>query len=313
MGANKRVLVTGATGCIGRQALPALVARGWDVHAVAGRRVPTDPGGVTWHRADLLDPNQAHDVVRRASPSHLLHLAWSIAPGQWARAPENFDWLAASVGLMRAFRAAGGTRMVTAGSCLEYDWDYGYCAEARTPCTPHTVYGTCKHALQLVAARLAEQSGMTSAWGRIFFLYGPYEHPDRLVAAVTRALLAGEPALCSHGRQVRDYLFSTDVAEAFVALLESDVTGPINIASGVAVTLRDIVGRIGDLLGRRDLVRFGAIPAAATDKPLVVADTTRLMQSLAWRPRYDLDAGLMETIDWWRAQMKTRVAVGGRP
>ena len=309
----KRVLVTGATGCVGRHALPLLVARGWDVHAVASRQTPPDVAGVTWHRADLLDRDAAVTLVDRARATHLLHLAWYIAPGKWAAAPENFDWVSASLALVRAFRAAGGTRLVTAGSCLEYDWNYGYCSEARTPCAPHTIYGTCKHALQLLTTALSSDGTMSSAWGRIFFLYGPHEHPDRLVASVTRSLLAGEPARTSHGNQVRDYLYAGDVADAFAALLESDVTGPINIASGRAIRLRDIVERIGELMGRPDLIRLGAIPAATTDVALVVADATRLQSALRWQPGVDLDAGLTKTIDWWRAQAQTGIAVGGRP
>lgn len=294
----KRVLVTGATGCVGRFALPKLVERGWDVWAVRSRSTAVEAPGVHWRQANLLDPAAIRRVVDESRPSHLLHLAWYIAPGKWAAAPENFTWVRASLDLLAAFRDAAGSRVVGAGSCLEYDWNAGVCAEDRTPLMPHTVYGTCKHALQLLTSAMAPNS----AWGRIFFLYGPHEHPDRLVAAVIRSILAGQPARTSHGRQVRDYLYADDVADAFVRLLESDVTGPINIASGQALALKDIVTRIGDLTGRPDLLEIGAIPAAATDTPLVVADTTRLKAALGWTPSWDLDRGLRATIDWWRTQ-----------
>jgi nucleoside-diphosphate-sugar epimerase len=306
----KRVLVTGATGCVGRQTLPALVAKGWEVHAVASTQTPAELDGITWHRTNLLDADEMRTMVEVADASHLLHLAWYVAPGRWASAPENFEWVQASLALVRAFRGAGGRRFVGAGSCLEYDWNYGYCSEARTPCVPHTVYGTCKHALQLLTSALSADGAITSAWGRIFFLYGPGEHPDRLVASAIRALLAGEPALCSHGNQIRDYLFSGDVANAFVTLLESDVTGPLNIASGQPIALKEIVNRIGHLIGRSDLVRLGAIPEAPTDTPLVVADTTRLAGTLGWHPRVDLEEGLTRTIAWWRTQ--TRASAAGR-
>ena len=298
----KRVLVTGASGCVGRQAVPLLIHRGWEVHAVALGEAPSDFPGPVWHVGNLLDPSDAKRVVDEAGADALLHLAWFIAPGQWARSPENLDWVTVSLALGRAFRERGGRRMVSAGSCLEYDWDYGFCSERLTPCRPHTLYGTAKHALRLMLEGYAHESGLSLAWGRIFFLYGPWEHPDRLIASVIRSLLKGERARCSHGMQVRDYLYAGDVAGALVTLLESDLTGPVNIASGQAVTLRQLAGRAGELLGLRDRIDFGAIPSAPTDKPLVVGDVSRLATELGWRPAFTVDDGLGRTIEWWREQ-----------
>src|SRR4029450_2653117 len=153
------------------------------------------------------------------------------------------------------------------GSGLEYDWRYGYCSETRTPCAPHTIYGACKHALQILTSAMARDGSFASAWARIFFVYGPHEHPDRLVAAVVRSLLAGDPARAPHGRQVRDYLFVEDVADALARLLESDVTGPINVASGQAIALRDIISEIGQQTGRAELIQRGAIAPASTAAP----------------------------------------------
>ena len=149
---------------------------------------------------------------------------------------------------------------------------------------------------------------MSHAWARIFFLYGPREHPKRLVSSVIRSLLLGEPARCSHGRQIRDYLHVEDVADALVALLHSEVRGPINIGSGVPVTLRDIVSCIARKLDQAPLVQFGAVPSHPHDSPLVIADVTRLAAELKWRPRYDLDRGLDATIAWWQSELQ--VAAG---
>ncbi len=132
--------------------------------------------------------------------------------------------------------------------------------------------------------------GLSSAWGRIFFVYGPYEHPSRLVPSVIRALRQGVPARCTAGTQLRDFLHVRDVAAAFVALLDSTIEGPVNIGSGQPVEIRRLIYAIADTLGRRDLVELGAA-LPASDPLAVIADVARLHDDLGWSPEYDLGLG----------------------
>jgi nucleoside-diphosphate-sugar epimerase len=295
----KRVLVTGANGFIGRCALPLLQVAGYEVHAVSSQARTAQPN-IVWHQVDLLANDAANALVASVQPSHLLHLAWYSKPNAYWRAPENFLWVQASLGLLQAFAAHGGTRIIMAGSCAEYDWRYGWCSEQVTPLAPSSPYGHCKHALQSLVAAYSQQAGLSWAWGRIFFLYGPHEHPARLVASVINALLRGQPALCSSGEQMRDFLHVADVAAAFVALLDSDVQDAVNIASGRPVAVKEIVQYIGAALQREDLLRMGARPAAVGEPPLLAADVRRLIEEVKWRQRIELDAGLSATITWWR-------------
>jgi len=297
----KRVLITGASGFIGWHCLEPLKARGYEVHAIAASSHSEGPAGVTWHRANLLDAASHGPLLEGVQPTHLLHLAWYVVPGQLIHAAENFDWVTASLGLVRRFAERGGTRAVTCGTCYEYDWSHGYCNEAVTPTAPDTVYGHCKNALHELVRTFGATARLSTAWGRVFFLYGPREHPQRLVSSIVRALLRGEEAKTSHGRQVRDYLHVQDVAGGLVALLDSDRDGAYNVCSGEARTLRSIIERIGVLTGRSDLLRVGAIPARANDTSLVVGARERAERDLDWRPAIDLDDGLRRTIDWWTA------------
>jgi nucleoside-diphosphate-sugar epimerase len=301
MGDNKRVLLTGASGFIGSHCIAGLLGRGYEVHAVA-RRTPPAAGGAIWHEADLLQPGVGAALAKRIEPTHLLHLAWFVVPGKLISSPENFAWVTASMELLQAFAAHGGKRFVACGSAYEYDWSYGYCSEKLTPATPNTVYGACKQALRLMAESCAAQAGLSAAWGRVFFLYGPNEHPDRLVSSVIRSVLKGAPARCSHGRQIRDYMHVQDVADGLTALLDSNVSGTVNVASGQATTIRDIVLAAGRLMGRPELIQLGALPARANDAPLVVGDNTRLVSEVGWTQQLDLEAGLNHTIEWWKAQ-----------
>ena len=303
----KRVLVTGATGFIGRHSLAGLLAADYEVHAITIDPSLPEPIGVNWHALNLLNLQQIDRLVAAVRPTHLLHFAWYAAPGKYWTAPENVLWQQASLALLHNFVQHGGQRAVMAGTCAEYDWNYGFCSERYTPLAPRTLYGTCKHALQLTLHAYAAQTQLSAAWGRIFFLYGSHEHPDRLVSSVIRALLSGEPALCSHGNQVRDFLHVQDVAAAFVALLDSAVTGPVNIASGQAVQLKTIINTIAAQLDRADLIRLGALPVASDEPPLIVADARRLRTEVGWQPQYDLATGLAQTIGWWKLQLATSI------
>ncbi len=296
-----RVLVTGASGFIGRHVLGTLLKRGVEVHAVRSNSgsLALNPD-CTWHLADLLVASQVATLIRQIRPTHLLHLAWYTTPGKYWTAQENFVWVQASLELLKQFQAFGGHRVVMAGTCAEYDWRYGYCSEFVTPEKSTSPYSICKSALQNMLAAYSTQTGLSSAWGRIFFLYGPYEHPKRFVASVIQSLLKGEPAHCSHGNQIRDFLYVQDVADAFIALLFSEIAGPVNIASGKPVSLKTIAFQLTEQLGGSKLLRLGALPAPETEPPLLVANTQRLTQDVNWQPKYELATGLKMTIDWWK-------------
>lgn len=297
-----RVLVTGATGFIGRHAIPTLVAAGHEVHAVTHGR-GGEGAGVTWHRADLL---AGAEVVADVAPEVLLHLAWYVEPGRFWTAPENVRWLEASLALLRAFQAAGGRRAVVAGTSAEYDWDAveERCVERRTPLRPATLYGAAKHALHSVGASYAEEAGFELAWGRIFFVYGPGEPDGRLVPSVGRALIAGRPVPTTSGEQVRDFMHVQDVADAFVALVGSDATGPINIASGDPVTVREVVDSLADIAGRPELPRPGELTEREGDPPRLVADIARLRGEVGFAPRIGLREGLEGTLEWLRSSTR---------
>lgn len=302
----KKVLVTGATGFIGRHTIAPLTDAAFEVHAVTSK-IPVNStdinGKCCWHTMNLLDPMQVKNLVSTVKPTHLLHFAWYNIPGKCLVAEENFLWVQASLELLRHFREQGGERVVMAGSALEYDWNYGYCSEVLTPRKPHTTYGVCKNALQEMLKAYAEITNLSSAWGRVFNVYGPYDHPKRLVSSVILSLLKDEPALCSHGNQLRDYLYVEDVANAFVQLLESNIVGDINIASGKPMAVKEIILKIAEKLGKSDLVKLGVILASAEEPPLFAAKISRLSTEMSFLPKYDLDKGLDEAIIWCQKQL----------
>lgn len=301
-----KVLLTGATGFIGSHVARLLVAEGCEVHALvrpggdAGRIADVAPSLRVLH-GDLTDDAAVESILAAERPEACVHLAWDVGRDGRLDGPGNVHSLGASLRLALRLAEAGCERLVVAGTCFEYDTEAGYLSEA-SPVRPRTLYGASKLALWQVLERLSAAGAMEVSWLRFFYLYGPAEDERRLVPSVILSLLDGAEAKVTAGEQVRDYLHVEDAAAAVWAVMERGLTGVVNVGSGRPVTVREVVTRIGELAGRPELVKLGALPYRADDPPIVCANNGRLAGETAWSPRFGLEEGLLHTIRWWRGQ-----------
>lgn len=297
-----RVLVTGGSGFLGAPLVERLAAGGHEVHAVSSRAAPDARGPALWHRANLLSPEAADSVVDRVRPTHLVHLAWITTPGIYWTSLDNLAWVEASLRLARAFLERGGQRFLAAGSCAEYAWNGGALSEDSTPLRPQSLYGAAKGSLRTLVEAAAAETETEVAWARLFFTYGPGEHPDRLVPTVARSVLAGDTARCTEGVQLRDYLFVDDAVAAMAALLDSRVTGPVNVGSGAPVPVRELAQAVAREAGRPDLLKLGALPTPPHEPDEITADVRRLRKEVGVAPSITIHDGVRRTVEWWRAQ-----------
>jgi nucleoside-diphosphate-sugar epimerase len=303
--ADRRVLVTGAGGFVGRHTLAPLVAREYEVHATGRRACPAGLGDlpITWHEADLLDADARDRLLRAVEPSHLLHVAWHLESGKGTASPLNVDWIAASLLLGRAFVEGGGRRLVGVGSCFEYEHGVTPILAETSPLLAATVYGQAKAACFEGLSTLARATGLSTAWARLFYLYGPHEDRRRLVGDIASAVLEGREVATQDGLVRRDYMYVEDAGAALAALLDSDVPGPVNIATGTAPTVRSLVEAVGRAAGDLDRIRFGAREAPPNDPPEIRADVTRLRDEVEWFDLTPTDEGVRRTVEWWRTQV----------
>lgn len=304
-----RLLITGANGFIGRHCLAELASSGHELHAVTSRhyhfsndRVLGD--SIHWHVCDLLDADASRELMRAIRPSHLLHLAWVTTPGVYWTSPLNETWRVASYNLAEAFIDNAGERLVAAGTCAEYDWNHdGICLESVHHPRPTSPYAIAKLALSQDLAKLCAGRGVAFAWPRLFWMYGPYEPAARLIPSIILSLLQDKPASCSAGTHRRDFLHVRDVARAIAQIVDSSLTGPINVGSGAAPSIASIATMIAALMDKPHLLRLGAITSAQPEAPLVVANIDRLKDETTWQPEIPLKTGLRDTIDWWAATL----------
>ncbi len=296
-----RILVTGASGFVGRWAVAELVTRG--VETIAVSRHPAFAEGARTIACDLLDPAAMRRALAEARPDVILHLAWTVEHGKFWNAPDNLNWVAATLHLMRAAREVGVRRFVGVGTCFEYDWPAeSDCDERTTPIIPTTLYAVAKDAVRRIGSEWGE---LAFAWARLFYLYGPEENESRFVASVASRLARREPALLSRGLAVRDFMHVRDGGAALATAALSEMTGPINIASGRGAAIRDIAETLARLAGRPDLLRIGGLPDRPGDPPRIVGTARRLCEETGFLPRYGLEAGLSDVYAWWASRVKS--------
>ena len=218
---------------------------------------------------DLFEESAAWCAEACAGVDTVIHAAWYAEPGKYLTSSQNFQCLTGTLRLAQAAADAGVRRFVGIGTCFEYDLDAGTLS-VDTPLKPLTPYAAAKAATFLALSQHLPLRQVEFCWCRLFYLFGEGEDARRLVPYVRARLSAGEPADLTSGEQVRDFLDVRDAARLIVDHALGPHTGAVNICSGVAVTVRELIERIADEYGRRDLLRFGARPNNLVDPPRVV-------------------------------------------
>lgn len=294
---KEKVLVTGGTGFIGRNVVDELIKRGYEVHSLVYPPFAPEKDGLVQYKMNLLDKEVLEEFFKNHSFENLIHLAWYVGPKCHVH-DLNLDWTIATLNLLKFFKESGGKKFLGAGTISEYEYKYGYLVEDQTPTDPQTLYGNSKNAIFNIAKVYCKQNNIDFKWPRIFNLYGPAEKPQRLMPSVINSCLKGEDVKVSDCLKFQDYLHVEDTARGIVDIFESDIHGAVNICSGKPVQLRTIVEKIAELTDFKGNILWGAIPAAFGDD--LVAGSNEKLKSIGWKPKYDLETGLIQTINWWR-------------
>lgn len=299
---NSRVLVTGASGFIGARLCARLRAIGGEVHGVS-RTVQSPTKDLHWWQADLTDYPQVQRVVAAVRPDYIFHMASEVTGRRELAVvlPTLHGNLVSGVNLLVAAASAKCRRILLAGSLEEPDT-----GESET--LLGSPYAAAKWAASAYVRMCHQLFETPAVVARIFMVYGPGQRDlQRLIPYVTVTLLRGEQPNLSSGTRPVDWVHIEDVVAGLLAIgLAPGVEGArIDLGSGQLVTVRRVVEMLCALVDPAAEPLFGALP----DRPMEQVRCARVDDrgKIGWRPEIALEAGLKDTVDWYRKQLQAGV------
>jgi nucleoside-diphosphate-sugar epimerase len=285
----KKVLITGSCGQVGSRLTKSLSRAGFDVVGI-GRSEATEVTNYanSYIQYDLLTED-IDSLIAQTRPELLIHLAWETQPNTFWESPKNISWLDSSKKLVESFNKWGGERIVIAGTCAEYDWEFHVPFDELGPEFPKSLYGQSKLAL----LNFLRHQSTPFLWTRTFFQFGDKETPGRLIPSLIDTLNAGQEFSIKRPNDVRDFIYVDDVVQILTSLIISEKAGVFNVGSGVGITMRELGTKIAGIFERPDLMHF----QEQSGKPSIVqANMAKLEKTLGRITYTTLDEAINKTI-----------------
>lgn len=287
----KKVFLTGGTGLIGTQTIPFLQKAGFEIYALTLDENKSE-NGIKYVKGNLFDKIQIDNLLSEIRPEYMLHYAW-LSTGLF-NDNSNFDFLTSSIDLLKSFAKYGGKRVVMAGTYAEYGY-HNETLKETMPAEPINIYSQCKDFVHQIAKAYCQNNNISFGWGRIFSAFGKEKDPRRLTSDVINHLKNNQEVVIRSGSLVRDYIYTKDIAAAFVKFLESDVNGVVNICTGKDTSIHDYVMKIAQIMEKENLVVFNE--QKSPQQVRVVGDPTRLNKEVGFTPKYSIEQALKEILE----------------
>lgn len=313
---NRRVLVTGCTGLLGAWLTESLCERRADVIGLVRDSVPKSNFylmGLDKRVVCVRGAVEDFDLVERTLNEYeievVFHLAAQTLVGIANENPRSTfsSNIAGTWNVLEAVRRARRVRaVILASSDKAYGTQDKLPYREDSPLLGRHPYDVSKSCADLIGQMYSHTYRTPVAITRCGNFFGGGDlNFNRIVPGTIRSLLQGErPIIRSDGTLIRDYFYIKDAVEAYIlvaeALLNSRALGEAyNFSNELQVTVLELVSCIQRLMGREDLEPV-ILNGASNEIPHQYLDAEKARNEFGWKPRYTLEQGLKETIEWYR-------------
>ncbi len=271
---TERILITGATGFVGRQIMRQLSSMNVSLIPV----IRPGKEAILNEFSNVERIVRSNDIFAESSMwwekqlqdiDIVVHVAWYVQPGDYLNSPKNLDCLTGSINLAIGATKARVKKFVGVGTCFEYDLSHGELS-IKTPLKPSSLYANAKAVLYNFLSEWFRLNSIRFSWCRLFYLYGQGEDNRRLVPYIRNQISCGQVAQLTSGKYIRDFLDVADAGKKIANIVLGNSVGPTNICSGNPISIRELAEKIADEYGRRDLLGFGLLPDRESDPIYVV-------------------------------------------
>ncbi|MGI8723246.1 MAG: UDP-glucuronic acid decarboxylase family protein [Geodermatophilaceae bacterium] len=305
-----RAVVTGGAGFLGSHVCERLLGMGWEVLALDNflTGAPENISHLLEHDGFRLVRADVTDYVHVAGPVRaVLHFASPASPIDYLQLPIA-TMKVGSIGTMHALGLAKekGARFLLAstseayGDPLVHPQPETYWGNVN-PVGPRGVYDEAKRFAEALTMAYRRAHSVDTAIVRIFNTFGPRMRPNdgRAIPTFIRQALHGEPlTVAGDGSQTRSICYVDDLIDGILALLQSDLPGPVNIGNPHEISVLDLANWIRDLSGSASTTEF--VPRPEDDPEIRQPDITQARQLLGWAPQVPIETALKQTIAWFR-------------
>lgn len=282
----KKIILTGATGLVGRPLLEKLKDN-YEILAISRKK--RKDNNIIWIQDDLANiKEETLSKIKTFKADSFIHLGWE-STGNF-NSNINYLFLSNSIRLLNSFLESGGEHVTIAGTYAEY-------ANSDTPLTElskifgNNKYSDSKIKLHEIIKKMIENSKVNLTWTRFFSVFGKETTPNRLLSYVDQCIKNNSEVIINHSQLIRDYIYNKDVARALLFLTQNQIPGDFNISTGKGITIGDFISSYCKII--YDIENITLLHKETNSPQVVIGNNTKILNT-GFKLAYNLNEAILD-------------------